>query len=89
MNDADDLVAVIQSFEHVDEEVPPLPICQAMAHWLAEQFIRRRSNVDAAHLLFYASIRVVIGDEVDCAVKVGDNLVKPDDVRMLELLEIF
>ena len=41
------------------------------------------------HLLSKASVRVVLGDEVDCAVKVFDHLVKPDDVRVLELLEVF
>ena len=70
MHDADDLVAVMQSFEHVDEEVQPLPICQAMAH----------------QVLSKASVRVVLSDKVDCAARVGDHLVKPDDVRVVKVL---
>ena len=41
------------------------------------------------HLLFEASVRVVVGYEVDCAVRVVDHLVKPDDVWVMQLLEVF
>lgn len=42
-----------------------------------------------AHLISKASVWVVLGNKVDRAVRVGNNLVKPDDVRVLELLEVF
>ena len=89
VNDADDLVAVMQSFEHVDEEVPRLPVRQATVRLHGEYVIRARSSIDAVHLEFEASVRVVIGNEVDVAVGVVDHLMKPDDVRVMELFESF
>ena len=38
------------------------------------------------HLLFEASVRVVVGDEVDVSIRVVDHLVKPDDVRVVKVL---
>ena len=92
MDDADDLLAIVQRFKHVDEEVAHLPIWKASLHWLLEIILitlKAFFCVYTAYLISKAAVRVVLGDKINCTFRIFDHFMKPDKVWVLELLQNF
>lgn len=74
-------MAIVHRLEHIQEEESHLPRREAL--------LRPTRRVQPTDLLTKAAVRVILCDEVDVAVGVADDLVEPDQVRMLQLLEYF
>lgn len=85
MDDANYLVAVVHGLEHVDEVIARLPDRYASVR-LPDVFT---AGVQAYNDIAEATVLVVVSDEVKIAVRIIDNLVQPENVRVFKLLEHF
>lgn len=75
-------LAVVQRLQEVEEEEAGLPGWEAFL-----RLARAPALVDPRDLVTQTTVGVVLGDEIDVAVRVVDDFVQPNEVRVLELLQ--
>ena len=98
VDDVDNFVAVVHRLKHVNEEIASLPELDALrdhqivpAIFAALGVVFLILCIQAFDHIAETAIRIIVGDDVDVAAlgRIVDDLVQPDQVCVLQLLQQF
>ena len=98
VDDVDYPMAVVHSLQHINEEIASLPELDALRDHVIEPAVFAALcvvflilSIQAFDHIAETAIRVIVGDDVDVAAlgRIVDDLVQPDQVWVLQLLQQF